>query len=115
MDITPELLAEQGIQGNLILVAANYFVVDTTEYEGRKPKEGRHRLVAYCRCCFAKLAAAVHALSLRAFQILEELVMSCRRCARRIDDTYIRPHRAGTTPNPGGHRSHRVAPSLGIG
>jgi hypothetical protein len=115
MDITQDIINEKGIKGNLILVSQNYFVVDTTEYEGRKPKEGRHRLVAYCRCCFSKLAAAMHVLADRAFQTLEGLIFTCRRCARHVEDTLIRPHRGGRTPNPGGHMSHRVAPSLGIG
>jgi hypothetical protein len=115
MEITPIILASAGIQGNLVLIAESYFVVDATEYIGTKPKDGKHRLVAYCRDCFAKLAAATHRLAARAFEMLEELIMRCHRCIRRVDGALLKPHRGSKTANPSGHIGKQIHPNLGIG
>jgi hypothetical protein len=116
MEITPSVLASQGITGNLVLVAKNYIIIDVTAYEGRKAKNGKHRLIAYCRECFRWLASASHALAHKAFEYIEQLVGKiCRHCAQRAGAARVKSHRGTNHTSSNGCVQKHCNPSIGIG
>jgi hypothetical protein len=100
------LLAEHGIDGEVVRLEPNYVIV---RQSGAKNKV--HQMVAYCRHCYKQLAESRHTRWFHAIDALKSMIGKLHKCWHAVREVGQRIHRHGS----GGKVGIYSSGSLGIG